>query len=162
MSPIPSRGLVPLLLCLSATAHAAQPHPLSQEMFKRGAISCASTAHQLASQLSNGQETSLLQVLPNNPDGALASATLVQPGAKGTTLVSMSFAPNEAGCSASYRVIVYVEDNCTRAAAKNYAGQKPQPLGKSGVLLVNPSPKVQALLVPTGKGCLIMNEELVR
>lgn len=142
---------------------ASQPHPLAQEMFKQGAISCASTAHQLASLLSNGQETSLLQVLPGNPDGALASGTFIQPGDKSTTLINMSFAPGlQAGCSASYRMIAYVEDRCAKALDKNYAGQKPQALGKTGVLLVNPGPKIQVLLVPTGKGCLIVNEELVR
>ena len=167
-----TRRLLPTLLLGLATvvsaqdrpASAAQPHPLAQEMFKQGAISCASTAHQLASLLSNGKETSLLQVLPNNPDATLASGTFVQPNDKGsTTLVSMSFAPNQqAGCSASYRMIVYVDERCTKAADKNYPGQKSQALGKTGVLLLNPGPKIQALLVPTGKGCLIVSEELVR
>lgn len=166
-----AHGILPaLLLCLGTVATAqerpapaAQPHPLAQEMFKQGAISCASTAHQLASLLSNGKETSLLQVLPNNPDGALASGTFIQPNDKGTALIGMSFAPNQqSGCSASYRMIVYIDDRCTKAADKSYPGQKPQTLGKTGVLLLNPGPSVQALLVPTGKGCLIVSEELVR
>ena len=164
------RGMLSALLCLGSVATAqerpapaAQPHPLAQEMFKQGAISCASTAHQLASLLSNGKETSLLQVFPNNPDGALASGTFVQPNDTGTALIGMSFAPNQQnGCSASYRMIVYIDDRCTKAADKNYPGQKPQTLGKTGVLLLNPGPRVQALLVPTGKGCLIVSEELVR
>lgn len=141
----------------------AQPHPLAQEMFRQGAITCASTAHQLAALMSTGKEVSLLQVLPGNPDGALANATFVQPNEQGTALIGMSFAPSPySGCTASYRMVVYVEDRCPKTVDKHYPGQRPQELEKTGVLLINPSPKVQALLVPAGKGCLIVSEEIVR
>jgi hypothetical protein len=164
MSFLASR-LLPWLLIGLAThvqANSGQTHPLAQEMFKRGAINCAPAAHQLSSLLSTGKDVSLLQLHPDAPNQAISQGTLVQSGDKGVSLVNMTMAPNASGCSAGFRVIVYVDNRCSKAAEEKYPGQKPRPIEKTGAWLINPTPTVQALLVPAGKGCLIMNEEIIR
>lgn len=150
------------VFCAAAQASGGQTHPLAQEMFKRGAINCAPVAHQLSSLLTAGQETSLIQVHPDAPNQAISHGTLVQSTDKGVNLINMAMAPAGAGCSAGFRVIVYVESRCGKAAEDKYPGHKPMPLDKTGVWLINPTPTVQALLVPAGKGCLIVNEEIIR
>ena len=140
-----------------------KPHPLAQEMFKAGAMTCASAAHQLASLVSTGKEISLLQVPQKDVDRNVIDATLLVPKEKGLALVSMTFAPNQAsGCGASFRGVMYVDDPCPKAAEKTYAELKMQPLGNTGALLGIISPRAQVIFMPAGKGCVLVTDELVR
>jgi len=141
----------------------AKPHPIAQQLFQNGALSCAATAHQLASLLSNGKETSVIQLPPANPDHNLVTATMIQPRDKVTSIVTMAFAPNQAnGCGASYQAIVYYEKSCARARDEFYPAIKMQALGKTGALLGTLDQKSQVILVAAGNGCLLLNQEIAK
>lgn len=88
---------------------------------------------------------------------------MIQPRDKVTSIVTMSFAPNQAnGCGASYQAIVYYEKSCAKARDEFYPAIKMQALGKTGALLGTLDQKSQVILVAAGNGCLLLNQEIAK
>lgn len=139
------------------------PHPVAQQLFQAGAISCAARAHQLASVLGNGKETSVLQVPQSNPDKSLITVNLIQlESSTQNSLTLIALAPNQAvGCGASFQTLSYSDKACPKALEQAYPSAKHQPVAATGALLVTLTRTARVLATPAGTGCMVLKQEIV-
>jgi len=160
---LPVHAAAPAASAASGPVVAAQPHPLAKQLMQIGAMGCAARAHQLATSISNGRETSILQMPSGDADKSLLMATLIEPlGAQQNALIVMAMAPNQAvGCGAGYQKITYSEKSCVQALAENYPGHSATPVAQTGVWMTVLGRANRVLLMNAGTGCILLSEGVV-
>lgn len=145
------------------TQTAPTPHPIAQEMFRAGAMTCAHTAHELATIITASEPISFIQIDAQNPDNNITNASIYTEKENSPAIFNMTFAPSQSrGCGASLRGLMYIEKNCRQIAKKFYPEQKINEIEKKGILFSRINEKSQATFLPAGKGCILMTEELVK
>ena len=142
---------------------ATAPHPVAQQLFQGGAISCDAGTPQLNSVLAKGKKTSVRQGPKNNPDKSLITINLIQPESTGqNSLTLISLAPNQAvGCGASFQTLSYSDKACPKALEQTYPSAKHQPIAATGALLVTLTRTARVLATPAGTGCMVLKQEIV-
>ena len=138
-------------------------HPLTQQIFREGAISCVARYDTMIKFIGRGKSVYVMQKTKRPvAESMLVTSAAGKTSANEGYIGAFAAAPTSAGgCDGSYQFISYRKPSCKQVMKTDFKDRKAATLVKDTISVIGLTATARVFLMNAGSGCVVLQQEVL-